>query len=228
MHCAKSNVFLLFGTLWKKADVINLPKTRIVQQLKKDLKPISLTLCISKVAEEFLVNKYVKPAVLNVVDPNQYGVMPKSSTTMALISMLHHWFHETGGNGAVIRAIIFDYRKAFDLIDHSILFEKLPQLDIPRRVANWMIDFLPQILKNQIRKFHFFIVGICLCWCASATGHQTILRLKLCNNIYDTSFCIRSLVCKTLFCLPLGAQKCKINCKTRCFQALLCFHIRIF
>ena len=135
MHCAKSNVFLLFGTLWKKADVITLPKTRIVQQPKKDLKPISLTLCISKVAEEFLVNKYVKPAVLNVIDPNQYGVMQKSSTTMALISLLHHWFHKTDGNGEVIRAIIFDYRKAFDLIDHSILFEKLPQLDIPRSVA---------------------------------------------------------------------------------------------
>ena len=65
----------------------------IVQQPKKDLKPISLTLCISKVAEEFVVIKYVKPAVLNVIDPNQYGVMPKSSTTMALIGVLHHWFH---------------------------------------------------------------------------------------------------------------------------------------
>ena len=74
--------------------VIPLPKTKIVQQPKKDLRPISLTSCISKVAEEFPVNKYVKPAVLKVIDPNQYGVMPKSSTTMALISMLHHWFDE--------------------------------------------------------------------------------------------------------------------------------------
>ena len=62
--------------------------------------------------------------------------------TMALISMLHHWFHETDGNGSVIKTILFDYRKAFDLIDHSILFGKLSQLDIPRSVANWIIDFL--------------------------------------------------------------------------------------
>ena len=129
-------------TLWKKADVIPLPKTKIVQQPKKDLRPISLTSCISKIAEEFLVNTYVKPAVLKVIDPHQYGVIPKSSTTMALISMLHHWFHETDGNGSVIRTILFDYRKAFDLIDHSILFGKLSQLDIPRSVANWIIDFL--------------------------------------------------------------------------------------
>ena len=129
-------------TLWKKADVIPLPKTKTVQQPKKDLRPISLTACISKVAEEFLVNEYVKPAVLKVIDPHQYGVIPKSSTTMAIISMLHHWFHATDGNGSVIRTILFDYRKAFDLIDHSVLFGKLSQLDIPRSVANWIIDFL--------------------------------------------------------------------------------------
>ena len=77
-------------TLWKKADVIPLPKRKIVQQPKKDLRPMSLISCTSKAAEEFLVNKYVKPAVLKVIDPHQYGVIPKSSTTMALISMLHH------------------------------------------------------------------------------------------------------------------------------------------
>ena len=34
----------------KKADVIPLPKTKIVQPPKKDLRPISLTSCISKFA----------------------------------------------------------------------------------------------------------------------------------------------------------------------------------
>ena len=74
--------------------------------------------------------------MLKVIDPHQYGVIPKSSTTLALISMLHHWFYETDGNGSVIRTILFDYRKAFDLIDHSILFGKLSQLDIPRILDN--------------------------------------------------------------------------------------------
>ena len=37
-----------------------------------------------------------------------------------------------------------------------------------------------------------------------------------------------SLVCKTLFCLLLEAQKCKIDCMIRYFQALLCFYTRIF
>ena len=112
-------------TVWKMADVSPSPKTKQVLDLKKDLRPISLTPCVSKVAEEFLVDDYIKPAVLKVIDPNQYGAIPKSSTTMALISILHQWPLGTDGNGSTVRTILFDYRKAFDFIDHSILIDKI-------------------------------------------------------------------------------------------------------
>ena len=127
---------------WKKADVSPLPKKKPVDTLEKDLRPISLTPCVSKVAEEFIVEDYVKPAILNVIDRSQYGAIPNSSTTMALISMLHHWCVNTDGNGTTIRTILFDYRKAFDFIDHGILVNKVGNLDIPRSVVNWIIDFL--------------------------------------------------------------------------------------
>ena len=39
---------------------------------------------------------------------------------------------------------MFDYRKAFDLIDHSILVSKLSSLKLPRRIINRTIDFLSQ------------------------------------------------------------------------------------
>ena len=113
-----------------------------MQNLKKDLRPISLTPCISKVAEDFVVRDYVKPAVLKVIDLNQYGAIPKSSTTLALLSMIHDWTLGTDGNGSTVRAILFDYRKAFDLIDHSILVNKLCRLELPHSIINWIIDFL--------------------------------------------------------------------------------------
>ena len=124
------------------ADVPPLPKKKPVLDLKKDLRPISLTPCVSKVANEFVVEDVVKPAVLDVIRGNQYRAIPKSSTTMALISMLHAWSLGTDGNGATVRTMLFDYRKAFDYIDHSILIDKLCKLDIPRSVANWIIHFL--------------------------------------------------------------------------------------
>lgn len=127
---------------WKTANVTPLPKKKPVKDLKKDLRPISLTPCVSKVAEGFLVEDYVKPAILKIIDPNQYGTIPNSSTTIALINMLHHWFLGTDGNGSTIRTLLFDYRKAFELIDHGILIDKLRSLELPRGVINWIIDFL--------------------------------------------------------------------------------------
>ena len=77
--------------IWKMAEVSPLPKKKPVKDLKKDLRPISLTPCIVKVAEGFIVERYIKPAVLEVIDNSQYGAIPKSSTTVALTSMLHQW-----------------------------------------------------------------------------------------------------------------------------------------
>ena len=37
---------------------------------------------------------------------------------------------------------MFDFRKAFDLIDHAILAKKLENLDLPPGIVNWVIDFL--------------------------------------------------------------------------------------
>ena len=113
-----------------------------METLEKDRRPISLTPCVSKVAEKFIVEDYVKPAILNVIDHSQYGAIPNSLITMALISMLHHWCVNTDGNGTTIRTILFDYHKAFDFIDHSILVNKVGNLNITRSIVNWIIDFL--------------------------------------------------------------------------------------
>ena len=76
---------------------------------------------------------------MKVLDSNQYGAVPKSSTTIALLSVIHEWIPGTDGNGSTVRAILFDYRKAFDLIDHTILIYKLGKLDLPISVINWII-----------------------------------------------------------------------------------------
>ena len=59
------------------ADVSAIPKVKPVRHPKKDLRPISLTPSVSKVAEELLVEKYVKPVILKVLDINQYRSDPK-------------------------------------------------------------------------------------------------------------------------------------------------------
>ena len=89
-----------------------------------------------------MVDHYVKPAVLAKVDPRQFGTVPGSSTPAALISMTHAWYSATDGNGASVRVILFDFKKAFDLINHWILVRKLGSYDIPDAVISWITDFL--------------------------------------------------------------------------------------
>ena len=46
------------------------------------------------------------------------------------------------GTGSTVRVVLFDYRKTFDLINHTILVGKLMAFDIPHGILCWIIDFL--------------------------------------------------------------------------------------
>ena len=67
-----------------------LPKATTVYKFNKDLRPT-----LSKIAESFVIEKSLKPIMLSSIDPNQYGFIPDSSKTFALISMLHHCLSTT-------------------------------------------------------------------------------------------------------------------------------------
>ena len=46
-----------------------------------------------------------------------YGVIKNSSTTLALIDMLHHW-HTAIEKGQSVRVLFVDFPKAFDPVSH--------------------------------------------------------------------------------------------------------------
>ena len=81
------------------------------------------------------------PAVLKKIEKKQYGTVPKSCTTHALVSMIHNCHVSSDGNAAAISVALFDFRKAFDLIDHNILVRKLLYYDIPNHIFSWIADF---------------------------------------------------------------------------------------
>ena len=127
---------------WKSADTVPITKQKPIKDINKHLLPISLTSILSKLAEEFVVAEYLRPSILKKIGDNQFGAIPKSSTTHALISTVHSWAKHTDSTRSTVRVILFDYRKAFDLIDHVLLAGKLLALDIPIGVSFWIIDFL--------------------------------------------------------------------------------------
>jgi hypothetical protein len=76
---------------WKNADIISIPKKKQITNINDHLRPISLTLVLSKVAEEFVVEQHLKPAILAKIDERQFGTIPNST----LISMVHSWNKST-------------------------------------------------------------------------------------------------------------------------------------
>ena len=140
-----------FPSAWKIANITPLIKTKPVTDASKHLRPISLTSALSKVAEEYVVVTYISPAILSIIDPDQYGAIPKSSTMHALISMIHNWTEATDGTGAAVRIMLLDYRKAFDLIDHNVLAKKNCDLPIPLGIARWIVDFLSDRKQRVIK-----------------------------------------------------------------------------
>ena len=72
----------------KEADIAPFPKQTPADDANKHLRQISLTPVLSKLTEDFVVDRYVKPAVLANVDPRQFGTVPGSNTSEAVVSPL--------------------------------------------------------------------------------------------------------------------------------------------
>lgn len=49
-------------------------------------------------------------AVLQIIDPDQCGGIPRSSTLCALISMIHLWSQATDAASVTVRVVLFDPR----------------------------------------------------------------------------------------------------------------------
>ena len=124
--------------VWKTADMPPVPITKNITDFNKDLRPISLTSTWSKIAENIIIEY----ELLRKMDPKQYGFIPGSNTTLALISIMHTWLAALDGTGATVRVALLDYRKAFDLVNHNLLVAKLSNYEIKPTVVKWIADFL--------------------------------------------------------------------------------------
>ena len=125
---------------WLRADILPIAKVHPPSSIESDLRPISLTCILAKVAERVLVghlSKYIIPKI----DTRQFGAIKNCSTTHALVSLLHQ-LHAAADSGKPSRLLLIDFSKAFDRIDINILTAKLMSYDIPPCLVRWTSAFL--------------------------------------------------------------------------------------
>ena len=129
--------------LWKTATTIPVSKKHPPVTIENDIRPISLTPTIAKVFESVVlkwVDYYVKPHIYD----KQYGGMAGTCAKKAVVEMLHKWYKSTDVTGNFVRVLFLDYSKAFDLINHDILLNKMTGMEVglPAHLVRWMAAFL--------------------------------------------------------------------------------------
>lgn len=96
--------------------------------LSNHYRPISNIPTIGKVFEK-LINIQLRKFIDNTtkIDPDQFGFQRNSSTDAALCQVIHNinWFLDIGH---YVLVLFIDLRKAFDMVDHSVLLEVLRDL----------------------------------------------------------------------------------------------------
>ena len=127
--------------IWKSANTCPLPKKSPPLNLQKDLRPISLTPILSK-GIEFYARDWFMGFFNDHIDEFQYGSQSECSTVIALVQLFHNWLLNLDTGGNIIRILLIDFSKAFDLVDHNILMRKISQLGIPEFLSSWLYSFL--------------------------------------------------------------------------------------
>ena len=131
-----------YPTLYKHVLVSPIPKIHPPEDIEKDFRQISVIPVLGKVLEKVQIS--LNKSALTVTG-NQHAFTQGRSTVSALINITQSWFNDTdnsptGRNG--IHALFLDFRKAFDLVDHSILLSKLKAKNINKSLWLWIQSFL--------------------------------------------------------------------------------------
>ena len=141
----------------KYSYITAIPKTTPISG-DADLRPISLTSCVSKIQEDFAV-KWLLEDVQDIIDPQQFGTLKGSSTTYCLLDMLVKWFSSLDKPATCVRICCLDFSKAFDHVDHNILVRKLITLGVRRSLIHWICSFLTERCQAYRRPFPGQICG---------------------------------------------------------------------
>ena len=131
-----------YPSQYKHALVSPVAKVRNPSDVENDFRQISVLPQLAKVIEKLQIQLNISD--LNIKN-NQHAFTCDRSTVSALISTTQSWYNATdnsqlGRKG--VHVIFIDFRKAFDLVNHNILLEKLACMNVSKSFWLWIKSFL--------------------------------------------------------------------------------------
>ena len=145
-----------FPCSWKEAKIKPLFKSGAKDD-KNNYRPISILPTVSKLIEKWVENKLSEYSnEYDLLHQSQSGFRSNHSTESAIVRMIDSWLKAVN-DGKLTGCVMVDFRKAFDLVDHKILLNKLKCYKCNETCLSWFESYLSSrtqcvSLNNTISK----------------------------------------------------------------------------
>ena len=131
-----------FPPAWKWAKIEPVYKKKGDRSDPKSYRPIALLPCISKVLESLVREQLLVHCLsVNAIPDEQFGFLPKRSTTWQLLSFVDDSERALDA-GQSVHACFLDMAKAFDGVNHRLLIHKLGSIGVHGCALTWFESYL--------------------------------------------------------------------------------------
>jgi hypothetical protein len=103
-------------------------------------RPINLTSPIARLMEK-MISESIRDSYKFFFDNNQFGFLRGRSCVQSILYSQSLWEKALKGK-LPVDVIYFDFKKAFDKINHTLLLAKLEQIGLDEKLQKWFSSFL--------------------------------------------------------------------------------------
>ena len=130
-----------YPSLWKVAKVFSLHKGGSTQDINNYM-PISILSAASKIIEKHSYQSFYSYLLENqLLTDSQFGFRTGMSCCSCLTSIVDYWLSHINSD-KIVGLITIDFRKAFDVLPHDILLQKLDLYGCDQKTVSWFKSYL--------------------------------------------------------------------------------------
>ena len=172
-----------FPSDWAISTVKLLPKSGDLTN-PGNWRPISMTNIFSKILEKLVHRQLLNYIQENrLISVNQFGFLPGKSTYEAIFRTIQQVYGAINSK-KVMGMLLLDVAKAFNCVDHEILFIKMEKAGFAQRVINWFRSYLNRFQRVRMDNVESEVIpvgkGI-----AQGTVLGPILFIFYVNSIFE-------------------------------------------